>query len=235
MKQNLPKKIRIWVPTLFILLGFLGSLSAVILFLLNAFNIIEYLELGKSFLGFAGFQIESPLSFGIFCMGLSIIGFASYKEEFLDNKNPIADENLVYNKNPIVNEKPIEDDFPMIDWSVDQIGIKLPNVRFIIRNVSPDFSVKAQTFVKIFLNNELVKDYAKKKDPDHHSGTKLWRLNPSAVATGYFQVPDEAIDSDKKLRVVIDAKRIALDGREQELLPKEYIYRREEKDWYSEP
>ena len=110
---------------------------------------------------------------------------------------------------------------------------KLPDVGFNITHTGGAYPVKAKVYLKIFLNGKIINDLEGKDD--YYGGGKVWRLNPGNGARGHFSIPKEVLLKNKQLKIEVRVKIIDIYDYEHELLPVEWVYLRDQNNWYFEP
>jgi len=121
---------------------------------------------------------------------------------------------------------------PPIDFQVTQKSHKLPKVGFTIRHLGDSLPVRVLVVVEIFLEDISLG----MPRGEYYTGKKVWHMNPGSGIRGvHFEVPEEVVNSDKRLMVTVNITIIDRYEREHNLLPVGWVYMREKNSWYAEP
>jgi len=149
--------------------------------------------------------------------------------------NKYRDDELKARRNQIYEEQ-TRHLVPPIHYSITQAlsngqKRKLPDVGFIISNLGDSLPVKVFVHAQIFLGEQQPTTPA----GDHYSKNKTWNLNPRFSISGHFSVPDKAVTSTERLKINVTVNIIDKYGREHELLPLEWVFKRDSNEWYLEP
>ena len=154
-------------------------------------------------------------------------------KELKTRRNQIYDKCTAYLVSPLnfeITQKIIN----RVDGRMSIVYRPLPDAGFNITNTGNVFPMKVRVSLSIFLGKRMIEDFSSIKNY-LYGGTKDWHLNPGNGVRGHFDVPREAVKSQKQLKVRIKIKIIDMYDHERNLLPVEYIYMRDKKDWYLEP
>lgn len=107
---------------------------------------------------------------------------------------------------------------------------KLPDVGFNISHLGDSHPVRIRVEAVVKLGD---KDLGMLNG--HYGGEKLWNLNPRHIFFGHKRLPEEVVESNKRLEIDVTITIIDEYGREHQLLPMGYVYVRKGNYWFGEP
>jgi hypothetical protein len=114
----------------------------------------------------------------------------------------------------------------------------LPDVGFNIQNWSDD-CLKAWVKVRVMLGERdlgLIKGSKRgEKYLGYYNGETVWNLNPYYGVFGHFTLPNECVDNNENLTLIVNTTFETASGRKIEYLPIAWTYNRKTNNWIIEP
>ncbi len=123
---------------------------------------------------------------------------------------------------------------PPIQYFITQRDgqLKLPAVGFDIMHLGDSLPVGALVWTEIHLNG---RNLGPPTSSRLYDGSTPWNLNPRHGIRGWFAVPDEVVESDGTLEIVVDVTVIDEYKRPHALLPVSWVFIRGENVWFAHP